>query len=248
MNRLAGKVALISGAASGIGAASAIRFAEEGARIALCDIDGARAGAVLEAILAMGGEALFIPLDVRDEDQWISAFEAAVVRFGFVDVVMNSAGIALPGNVENMSFEDWNKELSVNLHGTFFGIKHGFKYLRKRGGSIINLSSIEGIVGHPEYAAYCAGKGAIRNLTKSAALHAGRSGYRIRVNSIHPGYIVTPMVGNDPVELERLAKLHPIGFLGEAIDIANMALFLASEESRFATGAEFVVDGGFIAQ
>ncbi|MEO6679123.1 MAG: SDR family oxidoreductase, partial [Pseudomonas sp.] len=94
----------------------------------------------------------------------------------------------------------------------------------------------------------CAGKGAIRNLTKSAALHAGRSGYRIRVNSIHPGYIVTPMVGNDAVELERLAKLHPIGFLGEAIDIANMALFLASEEARFATGAEFVIDGGFIAQ
>jgi NAD(P)-dependent dehydrogenase (short-subunit alcohol dehydrogenase family) len=147
-----------------------------------------------------------------------------------------------------MSFDDWNKELAVNLNGSFFGVKHAFKNLREKGGSIINLSSIEGIVGHPEYAAYCAGKGAIRNLTKSAALYAGRSGYKIRVNSIHPGYIVTPMVGNDPVELTRLAKLHPIGFLGEAIDIANMALFLASDESRFATGAEFVVDGGFLAQ
>ncbi len=248
MNRLKGKVALISGAASGIGAASAIRFAEEGARVALCDVDGVRAGTVIEAIHATGGETLFIPLDVRDEEQWISAFEAAVAHFGVVDVVMNCAGIALAGNVETMRFEEWNKELSVNLHGTFFGIKHGFKHLRERGGSIINLSSIEGMVGHPEYAAYCAGKGAIRNLTKSAALHAGRSGYRIRVNSIHPGYIVTPMIGNDPVELERLAKLHPIGFLGEAVDIANMALFLASDESRFATGAEFVIDGGFIAQ
>jgi len=248
MKRLEGKVALISGASSGIGAASAIRFAEEGAKIIICDIDEAKASSVVEAIQTAGGEAIFARLDVRDESQWISAFQAGVSQFGFVNVVMNSAGIAVPGNVETMSFDDWNKELSVNLNGTFFGIKHAFKNLRESGGSIINLSSIEGIVGHPEYAAYCAGKGAIRNLTKSTALHAGRSGYKIRVNSIHPGYIVTPMVGNDPIELARLAKLHPIGFLGEAIDIANMALFLASDESRFATGAEFVVDGGFLAQ
>ncbi len=248
MNRLEGKVALISGASSGIGAASAIRFAEEGAKIVICDIDEVKANSVVEGIQTAGGEAIFARLDVRDEGQWISAFQAGVLQFGFVNVVMNSAGIAIPGNVETMSFDDWNKELSVNLNGTFFGIKHAFKNLRESGGSIINLSSIEGIVGHPEYAAYCAGKGAIRNLTKSAALHAGRSGYKIRVNSIHPGYIVTPMVGNDPVELARLAKLHPIGFLGEAIDIANMALFLASDESRFATGAEFVVDGGFLTQ
>jgi NAD(P)-dependent dehydrogenase (short-subunit alcohol dehydrogenase family) len=248
MKRLEGKVALISGASSGIGAASAIRFADEGAKIIICDIDEAKASSVVEAIQATGGEAIFARLDVRDEGQWISAFQAGVSQFGFVNVVMNSAGIAVPGNVETMSFDNWNKELSVNLNGTFFGIKHAFKNLRDKGGSIINLSSIEGIVGHPEYAAYCAGKGAIRNLTKSAALHAGRSGYKIRVNSIHPGYIITPMVGNDRVELERLAKLHPIGFLGEAIDIANMALFLASDESRFATGAEFVVDGGFLAQ
>ncbi|QJI41115.1 SDR family oxidoreductase [Pseudomonas sp. ADAK2] len=248
MKRLEGKVALISGASSGIGAASAMRFAEEGAKIVICDIDEAKASSVVQAIRAAGGEAIFTRLDVRDESQWISAFQAGVSKFGFVNVVMNSAGIAVPGNVETMSFDEWNKELSVNLNGTFFGIKHAFKNLRETGGSIINLSSIEGIVGNPEYAAYCAGKGAIRNLTKSAALHGGRSGYKIRVNSIHPGYIVTPMVGNDRVELARLAKLHPIGFLGEAIDIANMALFLASDESRFATGAEFVVDGGFLAQ
>jgi NAD(P)-dependent dehydrogenase (short-subunit alcohol dehydrogenase family) len=248
MKRLEGKVALISGASSGIGAASAIRFAEEGASIVVCDIDEDKAIAVIEAIHTTGGQAIWVRLDVRDEGQWIAAFQAAVARFGFVNVVMNSAGIAVPGNVETMSFDDWNKELSVNLHGTFLGIKTAFKHLKNNGGSIINLSSIEGNVGHPGYAAYCAGKGAIRNLTKSAALHAGSSGYKIRVNSIHPGYIVTPMVGNDPVELQRLATLHPIGFLGEAIDIANMALFLASDESRFATGAEFVVDGGFLAQ
>lgn len=248
MKRLEGKVALISGASSGIGAASAIRFAEEGANVVICDIDAPRASSVCEMIRASGGEALFCHLDVRDEDQWAAAFAAAATQLGNVDIVMNSAGIALPGNVETMGFEDWKKELSVNLHGTFLGMKLAFQYLRGKGGSIINLSSIEGIVGHPEYAAYCAGKGAIRNLTKSAALHAGRQGYKIRVNSIHPGYIVTPMVGNDPVELERLRRLHPIGFLGEAIDIANMALFLASDESRFATGSEFVIDGGFLAQ
>ncbi|TCV62225.1 SDR family oxidoreductase [Pseudomonas fluorescens] len=248
MKRLNNKVALISGASSGIGAATAIRFAEEGAMVVICDIDEAKADSVLEAVRLKGSEAIFCRLDVRDERQWEAAFDSAISAFGFVNVVMNSAGIALPGNVETMSFEDWNKELSVNLNGTFFGIKHAFKHLQEKGGSIINLSSIEGIVGHPEFAAYSAGKGAVRNLTKSAALHAGRSGYKIRVNSIHPGYILTPMVGNDPAELERLAKLHPIGFLGEAIDIANMALFLASDESRFATGAEFVVDGGFLAQ
>ncbi|KGU82116.1 SDR family oxidoreductase [Pseudomonas mediterranea] len=248
MKRLEGKVALISGAASGIGAASAIRFAEEGAGIVICDVDETKAGAVLETIRALGGKVLFCRLDVRDENQWAAAFMAALAQFGSVDIVMNSAGIAVAGDVETMSFDDWNKELSVNLHGTFLGMKQAFEHLREKGGSIINLSSIEGIVGHPGYVAYCAGKGAIRNLTKSAALHAGRKGYRIRVNSIHPGYITTPMVGNDPVELERLRRLHPIGFLGEAIDIANMALFLASDESRFATGAEFVIDGGFLAQ
>lgn len=191
---------------------------------------------------------MFVRLDVRNESNWVELFEQSQARFGQVDVVMNSAGIAVPGNVEDMSFEDWKRELDVNLNGTFFGTKHGMKALKTRGGSIINLSSIEGIVGIDTYAAYSAGKAGVRNLTKSAALHAGRKGYKVRVNSIHPGYIKTPMVGDDPAELARLARLHPIGHLGEPMDIANMALFLASDESKFATGAEFVIDGGFLAQ
>ena len=138
MKRLEGKVALISGASSGIGAASAIRFAEEGAKIVICDIDEAKASSVVQAIQAAGGEAIFARLDVRDESQWTSAFQAGVSKFGFVNVVMNSAGIAVPGNVETMSFDDWNKELSVNLNGSFFGIKHAFKNLREKGGSIIH--------------------------------------------------------------------------------------------------------------
>ncbi len=246
--RLSGKVAVISGGCSGIGKATAIRFAEEGARVVIGDIDDRNSASIIEQIYSLGSEAFFSKLDVTKEEDWANFFEYTVSTFGKVDVVVNSAGIAVEGNVEDVSFQDWYKELNVNMNGTFLGVKYAFKYLKGNGGSIINLSSIEGIVAHPGYAAYSAGKAAIRNLTKSAALHAGRSGYKIRVNSIHPGYIKTPMNGSDPIELERLAKLHPIGFLGEAVDIANMALFLASDESKFATGAEFVVDGGFLAQ
>lgn len=246
--RLAGKIAVISGACSGLGKATAIRFAQEGAKLVLGDINEQAAGSVIAEIVDAGSEAIFVRLDVRSEASWIDIFEKAIDYFGHVNVVMNSAGIAVPGNVEEMSFEDWKRELDVNLHGTFLGTKHGMKALKSKGGSIINLSSIEGIVGIDTYAAYSAGKAGVRNLTKSAALHAGRSGYKVRVNSIHPGYIRTPMIGDDPEELARLAKLHPIGHIGEPIDIANMALFLASDESRFATGAEFVIDGGFLAQ
>lgn len=246
--RLTGKVAVISGACSGLGEASALRFAKEGAKIVLGDISDKRAQTLIDEIQGLGSEAIFVRLDVRDEANWITLFEEAQARFGKVDVVMNSAGIAVPGNVEEMSFEDWKRELDVNLNGTFLGTKHAMKALKSHGGSIINLSSIEGIVGIDTYVAYSAGKAGVRNLTKAAALHAGRQGYKVRVNSIHPGYIKTPMVGDDPTELARIAKLHPIGHLGEAIDIANMALFLASDESAFATGAEFVVDGGFLAQ
>ncbi|AZC17897.1 SDR family oxidoreductase [Pseudomonas sp. CMR5c] len=246
--RLEGKVAVISGACSGLGRATALRFAQEGAKLVLGDINEQAASALIDEIVAAGGEAMFVRLDVRNESNWVELFEQSQARFGQVDVVMNSAGIAVPGNVEDMSFEDWKHELDVNLNGTFLGTKHGMKALKTRGGSIINLSSIEGIVGIDTYAAYSAGKAGVRNLTKSAALHAGRKGYKVRVNSIHPGYIKTPMVGDDPAELARLARLHPIGHLGEPMDIANMALFLASDESKFATGAEFVIDGGFLAQ
>lgn len=246
--RLAGKVAVISGACSGLGKATSCRFAQEGARLVLGDINEQAAESVINEIVGAGSEAVFVHLDVRNEANWVNLFEQAISRFGKADIVVNSAGIAVPGNVEEMSFEDWSRELDVNLNGTFLGTKHGMKALKTNGGSIINLSSIEGIVGIDTYAAYSAGKAGVRNLTKSAALHAGRRGYKVRVNSIHPGYIRTPMVGDDPVELARLAKLHPIGHIGEPIDIANMALFLASDESRFATGAEFVIDGGFLAQ
>ncbi|MGN7981198.1 SDR family oxidoreductase [Burkholderia sp. 22313] len=248
MGRLAGKVAMVTGAASGIGAATVRRFAEEGASLVLADFNVEAANRAREALEGDGGRAIVVELDVRQEEQWTAAFAAANHAFGKVDVLMNNAGVAVPGNVEDMSFADWNKELSVNLHGVFLGTKHGFKNMKTGGGSIINMSSIEGIVGIAEYVAYSAGKAGVRNLTKAAALHAGKKGYCLRVNSIHPGYIKTPMVGDNPEVLAELVTKHPIGFLGEAIDVANMALFLASDESRFCTGAEYIVDGGFLAQ
>ena len=248
MKRLVNKTALITGAASGIGAATAVRFAEEGARVVLSDANQSAVEKVLSTIERAGGEGIAVKLDVTQESQWLEAFALATDAFGQIDILMNNAGIGIEGNVEDMSFADWNRELGVNLHGVFLGTKYGITNMKSSGGSIINMSSIEGIVGIAEYVAYSAGKAGVRNLTKAAALHAGKSGYRIRVNSIHPGYIKTPMIGGDAGYLSELVKKHPIGFLGEPIDVANMALFLASDESRFCTGAEFIVDGGFLAQ
>lgn len=248
MDRLKGKVAMITGAGSGIGAATAFRFAQEGASLVLADLNFDKAKDLVSSIRELGSTVDTVVLDVSKEEQWIEAFKRALSSFGQVDVLMNNAGIAIEGNPEEMPFDQWNAELNVNLHGVFLGTKHGLQNMKARGGSIINMSSIEGIVGIAEYAAYSAGKAGVRNLTKAAALHAGKRGYRIRVNSIHPGYIKTPMVGDNPEVLAELTKKHPIGFLGEPVDVANMALFLASDESRFCTGAEYIVDGGFLAQ
>ncbi|RQM47107.1 SDR family oxidoreductase [Paraburkholderia bannensis] len=248
MDRLKGKVAMITGAASGIGAATALRFAQEGAALVLADLNVGKLEEQLGRLRELGTVVHAVALDVRDEAQWVRAFEEVRAEFGTINVLMNNAGVAIAGNIEEVTFEDWNAELSVNLNGVFLGTKHGFQSMRETGGSIINMSSIEGIVGIAEYVAYSAGKAGVRNLTKAAALHAGKRGYPIRVNSIHPGYIKTPMVGNDATLLAELVKKHPIGFLGEAVDVANMALFLASDEARFCTGAEYIVDGGFLAQ
>jgi NAD(P)-dependent dehydrogenase (short-subunit alcohol dehydrogenase family) len=248
VRRLEDKVAMVTGAGSGIGAATAYRFAQEGAAVVVADLDFRAASRTLESVKELGAQAIAVAIDVTQEDQWAAAFASAMRKFGRVDILMNNAGIAIEGNPEEMAFSEWNKELSVNLNGVFLGTKYGLRNLKAAGGSIINMSSIEGIVGIAEYAAYSAGKAGVRNLTKSAALHAGKRGYRIRVNSIHPGYIKTPMVGDKPEVLAELTKKHPIGFLGDPVDVANMALFLASDEARFCTGAEFIVDGGFLAQ
>jgi NAD(P)-dependent dehydrogenase (short-subunit alcohol dehydrogenase family) len=255
MGRVDGKVALITGASLGIGRAVALMLAREGARLVLTDVKEREGGALAEKITDEGGEALFLSHDVAREDHWISVTAAAERRFGGLDIVVNNAGVTLAGSVENTTLDRWRWLMSINLDGVFLGVKYATAVMKAKGGSIINLSSIEGLIGDANLAAYNASKGGVRLLTKSAALTCAKAGYKIRVNSIHPGYIETPMVEgyiqgqSDPDATRKaLASLHPLGHIGEPDDIAYGVLYLASDESKFITGAELVIDGGYTAQ
>jgi len=250
--RLAGKVALVTGAASGLGKAIATRFVEHGARVAVADLDQAGGRAVARAL---GAAARCVPLDVTQEASWIAALEAAHAAFGRLDVLVNNAGVAIHGDVERTTLEEWRFVHAVNLDGTFLGCKYGIPRLRASGGgSIINMSSIAGLIGVHDLAAYCSSKAAVRLLTKSVALRCARRKDNIRCNSIHPVYADTPMVERmlagapDPQRMrDALTGMVPLGRLVAPDEIADMALFLASDDSRFVTGAEFVIDGGLTA-
>lgn len=255
MGRVQDKVALVTGASLGLGRASAVLMAREGAKVVLTDIREAEGQALAAELVAQGHEALFLRHDVSSEADWDRVMAAALDRFGRMDVVVNNAGVALAASVEDTTLEQWRWLMGINLDGVFLGVRAGVKAMKDHGGSIINLSSIEGLIGDQNLAAYNASKGGVRLLTKSAALHCAKSGYRIRVNSIHPGYILTPMVegyvaAHADVEATRqaIAALHPLGHIGEPDDIAYGVLYLASEESKFMTGAELVIDGGYTAQ
>jgi NAD(P)-dependent dehydrogenase (short-subunit alcohol dehydrogenase family) len=256
MDRVKGKVALVTGGASGIGKASAGLLAAEGATVVLADIDETRGEAAAAAIRATGGSAGFHAMDVAREEAWRRLIDDIVGRHGRLDVLVNNAGIAELGNVEETSLDDWRRTTSINLDGVFLGVREGIRAMKANGGgSIVNLSSIEGIIGDPNLSAYNASKGGVRLLTKCAALHCAQAGYGIRVNSVHPGYILTPMVeavmeklGDVASAREYLESLHPLGRLGEPIDIAYGILYLASDESKFMTGSELVIDGGYTAR
>lgn len=256
MPRVAGKVAMVTGGAMGIGQACAELLAAEGAAVAVTDRNTAAGTKVVDALVALNRRAIFIEHDVSREDQWQSAVDVVVKTFGRLDIVVNNAGVGWFGDVEHTTIDDWHKLLSVNLDGVFLGIKHAIPAMRAAGGgSIINISSIEGLIGDPALAAYNASKGAVRLLTKSAALYCARGATKIRVNSVHPGYIWTPMVRHalessaNPDEMRRtLEGLHPVGHLGEPNDVAYGVLYLASDESAFVTGSELVIDGGYTAQ
>jgi len=253
--RVAGKVALVSGGAKGIGAACARRFAEEGARVAIGDIDVPEGEHLVAELTNKGLEAMFVELDVASEDAWVGAIEAVCARFGDLNILVNNAGIAMLDSLSEITADQWRHIHSINVDGVFFGTKHAVPAMAASGGgSIINMSSVLGLVGEATMIAYSTTKGAVRNFTKAAALECGAAGNGVRVNSVHPAYIRTPMVeayaellGTREEGLAILGARHPLGRIGEVEDVANGVLYLASDESSFVTGAELVIDGGFTA-
>ena len=252
MGRLEGKAAFITGGASGLGRAMALAFATEGAKVAIADIDRARGREVIEAI---GKNGLFLAHDVSSEEQWIANLAEVARLFGRLDTLVNNAGIGVRGNVETTSLADWRRVNAVNLDGPFLGCKHAIPLIAKAGGgAIINISSVAGLIGARDSAAYCASKGGLRLLTKSVALHCAHRRNGVRCNSIHPVYTDTPMVEQMLAEarqpekmLEAMKAMIPLGRLGTPEELAAMAVYLASDEARFVTGAEFVFDGGYTA-
>jgi len=253
MGRLKGKVAIVTGAASGIGKATAQRLAEEGAAVLCSDLSEAAGEAVAKEI---GERARFLRHDVSSEPDWEAAVAAARQHFGGLHVVVNNAGIVLTRSVTDTTLEDWRRVMAVNLDGVFLGCKHGLLAMREQGGSIVNLSSVAGLMGTPAFAAYSASKGGVRLLIKSVAAHCMYLGIPVRCNSIHPGGIDTPMTqdlaqtaaGAEPETLVLLAKLEGEGQpMGEPLDIANLVVYLASDESKFMNGSELAIDGGLAA-
>jgi 3(or 17)beta-hydroxysteroid dehydrogenase len=248
LSRVSNKTAIVTGAAGGIGLATATLLIEEGARVVLTDVTN-EAGAA--AAKQLGARASFKPLDVTSPAQWEEVVRETDAEFG-LGILVNNAGIALLKDIENTGLEEWRRIHEVNLDGVFLGCKYAIAAMKRRGGgSIVNVSSIAGMIGHHSLAAYCSSKAGVRLLTKSVALHCARRGYNIRCNSVHPSFAATPMVdamienARDPAKMrDALTKAAPLGRMAEPIDVARTILFLASDESAFTTGAEFVVDGG----
>ncbi len=246
--RVAGKVAIVTGAASGLGKADVIRLSEEGAHVVLTDVDVAGGR---EVAASCGGE--FFQQDVGDESSWPTLVERVLDQFGRLDVLVNNAGIAPIANIETTSTEQWRRTLSVHLDGTFFGCRHCLPAMaRSGGGSIINMSSIAALVGIAPYLAYSAAKGGIRSMTKSIAVYCRDQKNGVRCNSVHPGSISTPMVHTALEELSGFSLMEQedpeatrvaMG-IGEPADVANMVLYLASDESKYVNGAELVIDNG----
>lgn len=245
MGRVEGKVALVTGAASGMGRADAILLAAEGARVVVADMNETDGRAVADAI---GERAVFMRLNVTDEDNWKSVIAATVERFGRLDILVNNAGIIALGNIVDTTLESWRLVNSVNSDGVFLGCKHAIPVMAKSGGgSIINMSSVAAIHGQSFVAAYTASKGAVRALTKNIAMYCKEQKNRIRCNSIHPDGVKTPMVvkvamGKDVATAADIEAIGKFGNMCEPEDIANLVLYLASDESRFVNGAEMLID------
>ena len=248
--RLEGKVALISGGARGQGAVEARMFANEGAKVVVADILDDLGRQVEAEIAEAGGEATYVHLDVTSEAEWEEAVRVAVEGYGKLDILVNNAGILIRAGVEDTTEEDWDRVMDINAKGVFLGTKAAIPAMRDAGGgSIINISSVAGLQGSPQSAAYSSTKGAVRLLTKSTAIQYAKE--NIRCNSVHPGIIYTDMT-SDSLDTEEGQRnwMHrvPLRRLGQSEDVANGVLFLASDESSYMTGSELVIDGGITAQ
>jgi NAD(P)-dependent dehydrogenase (short-subunit alcohol dehydrogenase family) len=248
--RLAGKVAIISGAASGMGAATARRFGKEGASVVIADMLEEEGRAVADAINTAGGKALFMALNVTDEAGWKKVVDATVAAFGKLDILVNNAGISGSATNDMLDSALWERVMAVNSTGVFLGTAAAVRQMQRNGGgSIVNLSSISGVVGQSVvHMSYNAAKGAVRIMTKSTAVQFGKDG--IRCNSVHPG-LMPPMRTSgataDPAVRAKMLKSVPLGRTGEVDEVANAILFLASDEASYVTGAELYVDGGYLA-
>ena len=245
MKRLDGKVALISGAASGLGEAQAMLFAREGAKVVLADIQDEAGEAVASKIRAEGGDARYTHLDVTSLDQWTAAVAFTVETFGKLTTLVNNAGIFHPGGIETETPEGWSRMIAINQTGPFFGMKAAVPALLKTGNAaIINISSLFGLIGSPDAISYHASKAAVRLMSKGASLEFAKKG--IRVNTIFPGQIRTPILGDiTPEQDEAIKAAIPMGMAGEPIDVAQGSLFLASDEAKYISGAELCIDGAW---
>ena len=253
-----GKVALETGGASGIGAACAELLAREGACVVVTDIDDLRGSELVGDIKKAGQEAIYLPQDVTSEERWVEVVAEVAKRYGRLDILVSNAGIGISvPSITEMSLADWRRQTAINLDGVFLSVKHCLPVMRKTGGgSIILMSSLAGLRGSLGLAGYCATKGGVRLFAKAIAMECAAVGDGIRVNSVHPGIIDTPIWGkipaeaegrgqNAPIDPDEIAKLAtPLGRAGQAGEIASGVLFLASDASRYVTGTELVIDGG----
>jgi NAD(P)-dependent dehydrogenase (short-subunit alcohol dehydrogenase family) len=255
--RVEGKVALITGGASGIGRGCAEKLAAEGAVAVVTDLQDGKGAETVATIEKAGGKAWYLHHDVTDEAAWEGVVAEIKTRHGRLDILVNNAGIGIGGSIVEMKLEDWRRQTAVNLDGVFLGTKHSIPLMRASGdgGSIINISSVAGLKGSAMLAGYCATKGGVRLFTKAVAMECANAKDGIRVNSVHPGLIETPIwltvgqavnpLANAPPDLDAMSALAvPLGVKGWPLDIANGVLWLASDESRYVTGQELVIDGG----
>lgn len=251
MDRVKGKVAIVTGGGGGLGRAEALLLAKEGATVVVTDLNESAAEDTAKEIRDQKGSAISVKHDVSSEPEWQSVISKTLDEFGKLDVLVNNAGVILYKKIEETSLDEWRWLMSVNLDGVFLGTKCAIEAMKKSGsGSIINISSVAGLIGNPDASAYHASKGGVRAFSKAAAIECSKAGYdyNIRVNSIYPGVINTRMaeeLRQDKTKYETALSWHAMGHFGEPEDVAFGVLYLASDESKFITGSELVIDGGW---